>query len=59
MTEPGDVVPTDHVIPSEDLVSLLTEALPDSGVIIASGGEWRREADGRWRFWQAQAWIDD
>lgn len=59
MTEPGDLVPTDHVIPSEDLVSLLTESLPDSGVIVASGGEWRRETDGRWRWWQAQAWIDD
>lgn len=58
MTEP-ELVPTDHVIPSEDLVSLLTEPLPESGVIVASGGEWRREADGRWRFWQAQAWIDD
>lgn len=52
-------VPTNQVMAPGDLASLLCEPLPDSGVIVASGGEWRREADGRWRFWQAQAWIDD
>lgn len=59
MTEPRDFTSTEHTMASEDLASLLCEPLPETGVITASGGEWRREADGRWRFWQAQAWIDD
>lgn len=57
MTEPRDFTSTNHVIASEDLVSLLCEFLPESGVIIASSGEWRREAGGRWRFWQDPAWV--
>jgi hypothetical protein len=59
MTPVREFIPTDHTVAPEDLVSLLCEPLPSTDVIVASAGEWRREADGRWRWWQAQEWIDD
>ena len=50
---------TAHLADPENLVSLLCEPLPAGDVIVASAGEWRREINGRWRFWQAFAWRHD
>lgn len=30
--------------------------LPDGDTIGVCAGEWRREPDGRWRFWQHPGW---
>jgi len=33
--------------------------LTSAGVAEVRGGAWRREQDGRWRFWQNPNWSDD
>ena len=33
--------------------------LTSKGVAQVRGGAWRREQDGRWRFWQNPNWSDD
>lgn len=51
--------PTDHVETYEDLCCTLCwnddedpEKALAPGVYAVSAGEWRREADGQWRFWK-------
>jgi len=33
--------------------------LTSKGVAQVRGGAWRREQDGRWRFWRNPNWSDD
>lgn len=49
---------TDHVESEEDLLCTICwdddedpQAELAPGIYKTCGGEWRREADGRWRFW--------
>lgn len=43
--------PTDQIIKAADLIRLLRQPLPGSGLIRAYAGEWRQRIDGTWRFW--------
>lgn len=50
----SDVVTTRELI--EDVFGGDDDALPDRDAIPVCAGEWRREPDGRWRFWQHPDW---
>ena len=58
--------PTEQVITVAELREMLDDEdeqsftdLTSKGVAQVRGGAWRREADGRWRFWQNPNWSDD
>jgi hypothetical protein len=57
---------TEQVITMAELREILDDAdeksfadLTSKGVAQVRGGAWRREPDGRWRFWQNPNWSDD
>lgn len=63
--EHGPVFPvmeaTDDLATSEELLEIFdgghdpeTEGILASGKVAVCDGEWRREPDGRWRFWKHQ-----
>ena len=54
---------TDEVIAEDELRTTLDDEDDDSFADLVSkevaevrGGAWRKEPDGRWRFWQDPAW---
>ena len=59
----AELVPDREVIDQRELMSILCwdddedpeEALKP-GVFQTCAGEWRRETDGRWRFWTDPEW---
>ena len=57
---------TEQVITEAELRTMLDDEDDDSfadviskGVMQVRGGAWRREEDGRWRFWQNPDWSDE
>jgi hypothetical protein len=57
---------TERVITEAELRTMLDDEDVDSfadviskGVTQVRGGVWRREQDGRWRFWQNPDWSDE
>jgi hypothetical protein len=57
---------TEQVITVAELREILDDEddrsfadLTSKGVAQVRGGAWRREQDGRWRFWQNPNWSDD
>ena len=57
---------TERVITEAELRTMLDDEDADSfadliskGVTHVRGGAWRREEDGRWRFWQNPDWSDE
>jgi hypothetical protein len=57
---------TEQVITVAELCEILDDEddrnfadLTSKGVAQVRGGIWRREQDGRWRFWQNPNWSDD
>ena len=55
---------TEQVITVAELREMLDDEdeiadLTSKGVAQVRGGTWRREQDGRWRFWQNPNWSDD
>jgi len=57
---------TEQIITQAELREMLDDEDDESfadmtskGVAQVRGGAWRREQDGRWRFWQNTDWSDD
>lgn len=57
---------TEQVITVAELREILDDEdeksfadLTSNGMAEVRGGAWRREPDGRWRFWQNPNWSDD
>ena len=57
---------TERVIAEAELRTMLDDEDVDSfadlisiGATQVRGGVWRREPDGRWRFWQNPDWSDE
>jgi hypothetical protein len=57
---------TEQVITETELREMLDDEddetfaeLISKGVARVRGGAWRREEDGRWRFWRNPTWSDD
>jgi len=57
---------TERVITEAELRTMLDDEDANSladviskGVTQVRGGAWRREEDGRWRFWQNPDWSDE
>ena len=55
------MIRTDDLATSEELLEIFdgghdpeTETIMTSGRVAVCDGEWRREPDGRWRFWKHQ-----
>jgi len=62
----GTLQRTEQVITVAELREMLDDKdersfadLTSKGVAQVRGGTWRREQDGRWRFWQNPNWSDD
>jgi hypothetical protein len=57
---------TEQIITQAELREMLDDEDDESfadmtskGLAQVRGGAWRREQDGRWRFWQNTDWSDD
>ena len=60
------MIRTDDLATSEELLEIFdgghdpdTEDILTSGRVPVCDGEWRREPDGRWRFWRHRDSADD